>query len=296
MDPVRVLRYLVAVADELSFGRAATRLGIAQPTLSRAVRAFEDEHGVVLFDRTTRSVEPTAAARAALDDWRTAIAAADRAMAAARGDSGGEVRVGYVLGVANGILPAAVRAARERGVALDLAHLSVDEQVTALRQRRIDLALLRLPAEVVTTALVVAPLHDDELVLSVPADHPLAGAAEPVPGAALREEPMVFWPRSMAAGLHDSISDQWYRRHGFALRIVSETRDTTALLALVAGGLGSTLVTASTAASITRAGVVHKRLEGAPSTTVAAVHRRLPDAATVVALAAFRAAAADYAT
>jgi DNA-binding transcriptional LysR family regulator len=105
---------------------------------------------------------------------------------------------------------------------------------------------------------------------------------------------MVFWPRSMAAGLHDSISDQWYRRHGFALRIVAETRDTTALLALVAGGVGSTLVTASTAASITRTGVVHKRLEGAPSTTVAAVHRRLPDAATATALAAFRAAAADY--
>ena len=156
-----MLRYLVAVADELSFGRAATRLGIAQPTLSRAVRSFEDQHGVVLFDRTTRSVEPTAAARAALDDWRTAIAAADRALAAARGETGGEVRVGYVLGVANGILPAAVHAARERGVTLSLAHLSVDEQVAALRQRRIDLALLRLPAEVVTTALVVVPLHDD---------------------------------------------------------------------------------------------------------------------------------------
>jgi DNA-binding transcriptional LysR family regulator len=294
MDPVRVLRYLVAVADELSFGRAATRLGIAQPTLSRAVRTFEDEHGVVLFDRTTRSVEPTTALRAAIDDWRAAIAASDRALAAARGDTGGTVRVGYVLGVANGILPAAVRAARERGLTLDLAHLSVDEQVTALRQRRIDLALLRLPAEVVTTALVVVPLHDDELVLSVPADHPLADAAEPVAGELLREEPMVFWPRSMAAGLHDSISDQWHRRHGFPLRIVAETRDTTALLALVAGGLGSTLVTASTAASITRAGVVHKRLEGAPSTTVAAVHRRLPDAATVTALAAFRAAAAAY--
>jgi DNA-binding transcriptional LysR family regulator len=202
--------------------------------------------------------------------------------------------VGYVLGVANGVLPAAVRAARARGVTVALAHLSVDEQVTALRQRRIDLALLRLPAEVVTTALVVVPLHDDELVLSVPADHPLAAAPEPIPGAALRDEPMVFWPRSMAVGLHDSISDQWHRRHAFAWRIVAETRDTTALLALVAGGLGSTLVTASTAASITRAGVVHKRLEGAPSTTVAAVHRRTPDATTQVALAAFRAAAAAY--
>jgi DNA-binding transcriptional LysR family regulator len=294
MDPVRSLRYVVAVADELSFGRAARRLGIAQPTLSRAVRAFEDAHGVVLFDRSTRSVATTAALRAALDDWRAAITAADRALAAARGDTGGEVRTGYVLGVANGILPAAVRAARRRGVRLDLTHLSVDEQVVALRQRRIDLALLRLPAEVVTTSLVVVPLHDDELVLSVPADHALASAPEPVPGAALRDEPIVFWPRAMAAALHDTISDQWHRRHGFPLRIVAETRDTTALLALVAGGIGSTLVTASTAASLARAGVVHKRLEGAPTTTVAAVHRRLPETATLQALAAFRAAAADH--
>lgn len=204
------------------------------------------------------------------------------------------MRTGYVLGVANGILPAAVRAARRRGVRLDLTHLSVDEQVVALRQRRIDLALLRLPAEVVTTSLVVVPLHDDELVLSVPADHALASAPEPVPGAALRDEPIVFWPRAMAAALHDTISDQWHRRHGFPLRIVAETRDTTALLALVAGGIGSTLVTASTATSLARAGVVHKRLEGAPTTTVAAVHRRLPETATLQALAAFRAAAADH--
>ena len=294
MDPVRPLRYVVAVADELSFGRAARRLGIAQPTLSRAVRAFEDAHGVVLFDRTTRTVEPTAALRAAIDHWRTAIAEADRALAAARGETGGVVRVGYVLGVANGILPDAGRAARDRNLTLELTHLSVDEQVTALRQRRIDLALLRLPADVVTTALIVVPLHTDELVLSVPADHPLASAPEPVPGAALRDEPIVFWPRSMAVSLYDAISDQWLRRHGFPLRIVAETRDTTALLAMVAGGLGSTLVTASTAASITRSGVVHKRLADPPATTVAAVHRRAPDAATLAALAAFRTAAADY--
>src|SRR5690606_36464867 len=112
--------------------------------------------------------------------------------------------------------------------------------------------------------------------------------------AALRDEPIVFWPRSMAVSLYDAISDQWLRRHGFPLRIVADTRDTTALLAMVAGGVGSTLVTASTAASITRSGVVHKRLADPPATTVAAVHLRTPDAATLAALAAFRTAAADY--
>ncbi|MEJ3657112.1 LysR family transcriptional regulator [Actinomycetes bacterium KLBMP 9759] len=288
MDELRALRYVLAVADELSFSRAAGRLGVAQPTLSRAVRAYEDAHGIVLFDRTTRSVEITPALAAALDDIRATLDSAGRALDAARGAGTGQVRIGYVLGVANGLLPDIVRETRRRAprLRLDLQHMSVDEQVLALRQRRIDLALLRLPADVVTARLVVEHLAEDELVLAAPSDHPLATAEDPVDPALLRGEPIAFWPRGMASSLHDSITDQWMRAHGFGLRFTERSRDTMALLALVAAGEACTLVTASTAAAVARAGVTYRRIARPPTTTVAMVHRRAPSAATSVVIEA----------
>jgi len=210
------------------------------------VRAFEDEHGVVLFDRTTRSVALTDAGRVLVDRIAGAIEQADGAIAAARRVAAGvegRVGLGLVTGAANALLPDIVRELRLRrpGIDLDLRHMSVDEQITALHQRRLDIGLLRLPSNVITGRLVVDALVRDDLVAAVPATGPLAHGDKPLPWADLEHQPFVFWPRAMAPSLHDQIFQHLRTNGGFTPRIVLETRDTLALLALVAAGVAVTL-------------------------------------------------------
>jgi DNA-binding transcriptional LysR family regulator len=282
MDELRALRYVVAVAEDLSFSGAAKRLGVAQPTLSRAVRTFEDEHGIVLFDRSTRSVALTHAGRALVDRAASAIEQADQAITAARRVAAGvegRVRLGFVTGAANALLPDIARELRlhRPGIELDLQHLSVDDQITALHQRRLDVGLLRLPSNATTSRrLVIDTLIPDHLVAAVPATSPLARGDQPLPWTALRDQSFVFWPRAMAPSLHDQILQHLHTAGAFTPRIVLETRDTLALLALVAADIGVTLVTAGTARALRRAGVIYRDLADPPHATIAVAHR--PDA------------------
>lgn len=356
MDKLRALRYVVAVAEDLSFTRAARRLGVAQPTLSRAVRAFEDAHQVVLFDRSTRAVALTDAGRALVEQAVGAIEQADRAVTAAKWVAAGvrgRVRVGFVTGAANALLPAIARELRATrpGVELDLVHSSVDEQLVALRQRRIDVGLLRLPSDVLSgdlpgdavfgdaaasavggggggpfaagppaQRLVVDALIPDHLVAAVPAVGPLATGAdarvsssqpepllwearhgeprarEPLAWEALRDQPFVFWPRAMAPSLHDAIMQHLRQAGGLTPRVVLHTRDTLALLALVAADVGVTLVTAGTASAIQREGVAYRRLIDPPQVTIAVVTRPRSSPAIQAVLGACRTAAAGWTT
>lgn len=301
MDDLKALRYVVGVAEDLSFSRAARRLGVAQPTLSRAVRAFEDQHGIVLFDRSTRVVSLTAAGHALVDQATLAIDQADRAVAAARriaAGAEGRVRLGFVIGAANALLPEIIRHLRVQrpGVELDLQHLSVEEQIVALRQRRLDVGLLRLPSDVTTGRLVLDTLIPDHLVAAVPAGNALAARHEPLPWVALRDHPFVFWPRAMAPSLYDQIFQHVRTTGGFTPHVVQETRDTLALLALVAAEVGLTLVTTGTARALRRTGVTYRPLAEPPEVTVAVAHRPDPTPATQAVLDACQSAAATWST
>lgn len=171
---LRKLRYFVAVAEELHFGRAAERLHIAQPVLSRQIRALEDELRAQLFVRTKRTTELTAAGRQLLDDARPLLASADatrrRVARAARGAK--TFTIGFMPGLT---VTEAVRAfgAMHPELEIELIRTTWDDQVDVLHDGRVDVSVVRLPID--QSGLTVRPLFDEPRVAMLPADHRLAG-------------------------------------------------------------------------------------------------------------------------
>jgi DNA-binding transcriptional LysR family regulator len=173
---LRKLRYFVAVAEHLHFRRAAEALHIAQPALSRQVRALERELGVQLFDRDQRSTALTAAGRQLLEDAEPLLAAADatrrRVQRAARGTH--RLVVGFRAGIT---VTAAVRAfaALRPEVTVDVVRIEWDEQEELLRSGRLDVAYVRRPID--ERGLRLVALYAEDRLAALPVDHPLAGRA-----------------------------------------------------------------------------------------------------------------------
>ncbi|MBF6242934.1 MULTISPECIES: LysR family transcriptional regulator [Nocardia] len=195
----RELRYFVAVAEELHFGRAAQRLAMAQPPLSRAIRQLERRLGVVLLHRTTRSITLTEAGAVLLREARAALAAVDAAERRTRRAAG---RPGVVLatkaGASSELLSKLLDAyAAEPGaVAVEVLLCGPGEQGALLRDGRADVALLHRPFDT-TAGLDTEDLHTEQQVLVLPAGHPLAhrphlSSAEV---SALTDLPLPRWPR-----------------------------------------------------------------------------------------------------
>jgi DNA-binding transcriptional LysR family regulator len=173
---LRKLRYFLAVADLLHFGRAAERLHIAQPALSRQIRSFEHDLGVTLFDRDRHGVDLTVAGRQLLADAPALLAAAAatrrRVAAAARGTR--SLSVGFRAGI---LVTAAVRAfaAEHPDTTVDLRHLEWDQQEEPVVDGRVDVAYLRPPVN--DAGLAVTELYREPRVAVMPANHRLAGKA-----------------------------------------------------------------------------------------------------------------------
>ncbi|MFC0107964.1 LysR family transcriptional regulator [Kibdelosporangium aridum] len=171
---LRKLRYFVVLAEELNFGRAAQRLHIAQPVLSRQIRALEDELQVPLFVRDKRSTELTAAGRQLLEDGRPLLAAAEalkrRVAQAARGTT--RFSIGFMPGIT---VTDWVRAftARHPDVEVELVRTTWDDQVEALHDGRVDVSVVRLPID--QRGLTVRPIFAEPRVAVLPAEHRLAG-------------------------------------------------------------------------------------------------------------------------
>ncbi|UXX96690.1 LysR substrate-binding domain-containing protein [Streptomyces sp. AD2-2] len=187
---LRKVRYFVAVADQLHFGRAADELHIAQPVLSRQIRALEQDLGASLFTRDRHGVELTAAGRQLLADagplLASTLAVRRRVSAAAGGKR--RLMVGFRAGVA--VTPAA-RAFEDRhpDVVVDVQRIEGDDQAAMLLDGRIDVGYVRLPID--ETGLRVTPLYAEPRVAVLPARHRLAGK-EQVTEADLADEPLVW--------------------------------------------------------------------------------------------------------
>jgi DNA-binding transcriptional LysR family regulator len=258
---LRKLRYFVAVAEQLHFGRAAEALHIAQPVLSRQIKALEDELKAQLFARDRRATELTPAGRQLLADARPLLASADalrrRVARAARGP--GSFTVGFMPGL---IVTAAVRALLDRhpGLTVNVLRTSWDDQTEVIRDGRADVSYVRLPVD--QAGLRVQPLLTEPRVAVLPDEHRLAGKAA-VSIADLADEHLLQDPdavpewRDIATELRS-----WDRRNAPIFRTVEEK------LEHVATGHGIVLLPLSTAAFYTRPGVSYSQVSDIPPNQV----------------------------
>jgi DNA-binding transcriptional LysR family regulator len=248
MIELRRLRYLVTVADEGHITRAAERLGIQQPPLTRQIRLLETELGVTLFERLPRGVKTTEAGRVVVEEARDVLARAERiketAQRAARGEQG-RLAVGYTSSAAfHPFVTQQIRAFREArpGVILALAEDGTPELVAGLKEERLDAAFLR-SASTDIAGLTLEPLLEEKMVAAVPAGHPLADAGK-VALADLAEETFVFYRRPTGPGLYDAIMAACLAA-GFSPTVGQEAPRMASTLSLVASGLGVAITPAS---------------------------------------------------
>lgn len=215
MDPdVRLLRYFLAVADELNFTRAAQRLHLAQPSLSAQIRQLEAQLGVRLLHRSTRSVSLTEAGRALQARGPRALHGLERAWQAAR-DAGhgviGTLRLAYTLSAGHDTVPRLLESLQHAhpGITVSTDVLPTPQVLAAVRDGRADAGIARTPEPM--DGVHLRPLrHDSEGVL-LAAGHPLAGAQR-VDLQAVAAYPVVLHPRPANPAHHDFIRDLFASR------------------------------------------------------------------------------------
>ncbi|MND83929.1 HTH-type transcriptional regulator BenM [compost metagenome] len=246
---LRHLRYFIAVAEELHFGRAAQNLGISQPPLSQQIQALEQELGARLFERTNRRVELSEAGRLFLEEARLVLAQVDKAADVARraqlGELG-EMKIGFTSSAPfNSSIPKAIHAFRQRfpAVHLNLKEMSSRDVADALLDESIEVGLMRPLA--LPESLNAVELFREPLVAVINAAHPLAQSSEAgVRMAALAHEPFVFFPRSYGSGLHAQLLSL-ARQAGFSPHFAQEAGEAMTIIGLVSAGLGVSVLPAS---------------------------------------------------
>ncbi|HVL58622.1 MAG TPA: LysR substrate-binding domain-containing protein [Burkholderiaceae bacterium] len=242
---LRQLRQFVAVAEELSFRRAAQRLHMSQPPLTAAIQRLEQQIGVALLERTRHRVALTAAGAAFLEEARRTLSqaqlAVETAQRAARGMIG-LLRLSFVPSASFLVLPELLHEFQHRypSVKLILRGDSSARQLEALRQRAVDLALIVPPAQGAGEDLQVEPLRKERLIVAVPAGAALARTRQ-VELAALRSAAFVGLPISEGPGFTGAVLAAC-QQAGFFPRVVQEASQMQTILALVAGGVGLALV------------------------------------------------------
>lgn len=244
------LRYFVVLAEELHFGRAAQRLSMTQPPLSTAIRSLEEELGVQLFVRDSKHVELTRAGQAFLGEAQHILDRVQRASSvaalAARGVSG-RLEVGVTGSLVYREIPRIVHAFNRAMPEVDvvLREMSTADQLDELARGRLDLGFLN--AGTVAGTLQALALAEDEFVLCLPDQHPLAHRRK----AALRDlahEQFVMFSRDVAPANHDHVI-AIFARAGIHPRTVHAARQWLTVIAMVAHGLGVSIVPRSLARS-----------------------------------------------
>ena len=240
------LRYFVAVAEELHFGRAAERLHMSQPPLSQQIRLLERELDTTLFDRSTRRVTLTDAGAFLYPEAVRLLSAADgvdRVMDQHRHGRAGTLRVGFVDSAAYEVMPRVLSEYRRRWprVGYELHTMSSDEQVQALRAGRIDLGIGRAAADARNVEATLV-MHEP-LLVAVGASHRLAGA----PQARLRDlagESIIGFDRRVSPSLHAVLAGM-LGAEGVTYDPIIEATEYATILGFVAAGEGIAIVPAS---------------------------------------------------
>ena len=257
---LRRLRYFIAVAEELHFGRAAARLHISQPPLSQQIRRLEKELQAALFHRTKRHVELTNAGRVFLGDARALVAQAEQAVGNAHRASRGEIGqllVGCDLWAdfLNGASIIPLFARHHPDVEVELRDLTATEQIAALEGGRIHVGILRPPVQ--SKALTSERLLSENLVVAFPRGHRFKRYGR-VPWGALVDEPYVLFSRRRAPAFEALVARACHDA-GLTLRVKYEVEHPQTILAIVEAGLGISLVPASLQ-TVGRPAIAYRRL------------------------------------
>jgi DNA-binding transcriptional LysR family regulator len=261
---LRQLRCFVTVAEELHFHRAAERLGMSQPPLTQRIREMERDLGVDLFRRAGNRVELTDAGRLVLKAARETLANAEgvweAAQRAARGESG-QIRIGMTTSALFfDSVQRAMRAFQQErpDVSLDLMHTGSSHSLEELRQRKLDLGLMRPFPFPLPPDCEEVMIERDWLMLVLPAGHPQSQAMK-VPLSAVADEKFISLPGKRGMALYAQVMHLW-ERTGLNPRIAQEATNGPAVMALVAAGLGYAILPSSFQA-IRFERVVWKRIE-----------------------------------
>lgn len=267
---IQQVRSFLAVAEELHFGRAAERLGVLQPPLSRTIRALEDDLGVSLFQRTTRNVRLTPAGEALIEPARKMVEyqslAIDSVQRASTGETG---RIGFGFARSSSrTLAAALVATSSRtnpGITFGLeSNVFAEEGLTRLVDGTLDLALVRWDKR--PPGVTGRPVMVERLCAAVPEGHRLAGRAS-VRVEELAEEDFITLPAHPSSTLRENTL-RLCADAGFAPRLAQAAPDSQTIGALVAAGMGISITFDSVSANTREAGTIAVPLdiEQEPST------------------------------
>ena len=247
---LRHLRYFVQVAEEQHYGRAAERLRIAQPALSRQIQDLEEEIGFKLFDRLPRGVKISAAGKSFLVDARRILhevnEAAARAKRVASGQSG-TLRVGFVESVSwHGVVPDSFREFRERqpDVELQLKPASSMEQTEAVQSGRLDAGFVFTIAHI-GRELAQLPVASLNLMLATPKGHPLTKLKK-LRLRDLTDAAFVWFPRRESPAFYDRLMHECFRGGLKSPHVVQEAVNEATILSLVSCRLGVAFVSSAT--------------------------------------------------
>jgi DNA-binding transcriptional LysR family regulator len=241
------LRYFVAVAERLHFAEAAEMVHVSQPGLSQQIKALEEEVGVLLLERTKRTVALTEAGRYFLEEAKLALDHAERAKVVAQRVARGKlgsVRIGYVHSVPfSGLLAKLASGFRKgaSGIHLEFSEEDAEHQINRIAEGELDLGFIRLPQESVLPGIATQIVMREKILVALPRDHALAGTRR-IPCAALKNEPLVLYSRIDGKSALDDHIRAIAEKGGFKPRIAQKVEKLTATIGLVAGGSGIAIV------------------------------------------------------
>ena len=264
---LRQLRYFVAVAEEMHFGRAAARLHMTQPPLSQTIIVLETCLGTALFVRTKRSVALTPAGTALLPEARRILlqtqALPELARRAACGASG-RLTLAFVSTADYSVLPAFLRNFRTHypQVQIELREATSDLQLEELLQGRVDAGLLILPLpDKAQSELDCISVLSEPLILAAPEELPALQGKSEIALADLAEMPLIIFPRRLAPAFHDAIL-AYFRDQGITPHVGQEAIQMQTIIGMVSAGMGIALVPQSVS-NLKRPGVAYKPLAAA---------------------------------
>jgi LysR family transcriptional regulator, benzoate and cis,cis-muconate-responsive activator of ben and cat genes len=242
---LRHLRYFVAAAEELNFSRAAARLRVSQPPLSRQIKSLEEEIGAPLFDRSRQKLQLTPAGRSFLEQAKQILGQSERAARLAKAVSQGkcgELTVAFPSPLGGVFIPPALRIFRQKYplVEVTLTEMVPRRQIVALLDGRIDMGLMPRDEARFEKDLALELVTEVGVVAALPPEHALTTLRN-VPLPRLAGERLVFFKRTSAPALHDWIRDLC-RTAGFEPDIGRQCDQAQAMLDSVASGIGVAIV------------------------------------------------------